>query len=380
MKFNEILVESKPAAGRDMQHLEDNMIVDGAQGAINSLNDLRNLVSDPQAVSVKWDGQMAIYWGHNKNGDFFLIPNAQWSKKLAVDKAGLAQEIQSTGRKRADQSDEDFSATRRNLAGKYMKLWDIFANASSGTVGFFKGDIMFTDPQQPDENGNYVFTPNKVTYTVSPNGLFGKMKTAQVFITVHGRPTEFGSSELSPASPAEINKLNSTPQLIAIGAVRPESGIKLNTKPIDALMVRIRQQANAINAISNFSAARFTTIKQLLYTYSIQLGKSNGNLDFNTWLDSSKISENQKVLVRELQKKPEWNIFWSAFADMSKIKNLMFDQLTKQQGNEMAKTLGITASVGGKPGGEGYVTSAGKIINPSFRSAPSNPRFTGEIG
>jgi hypothetical protein len=34
---------------------------------------------------------------------------------------------------------------------------------------------------------------------------------------------------------------------------------------------------------------------------------------------------------------------------------------------------------GGKPGGEGYVTPAGKIVNPNFRSAPDNPRFTGEI-
>lgn len=380
MKFKEIIVESKPAVGRDMQHIEDNMIVDGAEGAIESLQDLRNLVTNTESSSVKWDGQMAIYWGHNKNGDFFLIPNAQWSKRLVKDKAGLAQEIQSTGRKRADQDDADFAANRRNLAAKYMKLWDIFANASKGTTGFFKGDIMFADQQQPDENGNYVFTPNKVTYTVNPMGLFGKMKTAQVFITVHGKATELGSSNLSPVSPAEINQLNSTAQLIAIGPQRPKSGIKVNTKAIDALMMRIKQQANAINAIANFTAPKFTTLKQLMYTYSIQLGKSNGNLDFNTWLDSSKVSENQKVLVRELQKKPEWKVFWTVFSDMSQIKKSLFDQLTKQQGNEMAKTLGITASVGGKPGGEGYVTSAGKIINPNFRSAPSNPRFTGEIG
>ena len=384
MKFRDILVETarrlnEAAVGRDLQHIEDNMIVNGAQGAIDSLQDLRSLVTNASSASVKWDGQMAIYWGHDGKGNFYLVPNAQWSKKLVTGKEGLAQEIQNTGRKRADQSDEEFATNRRNLAAKYMKLWDVFANASKGTSGFFKGDIMFADPQQPDNNGNYVFTPNKVTYTVSPNGLFGKMKTAQVFITVHGKANELGSSGLSPANANEIAKLNSTPQLIAIGTQRLNSGIKLDTKSIDALMARIKQQANAIDAISNFTAPKFTTIKQLMYNYSIKLGKSGGTLDFNTWLDSTKTSENQKAIIRDLQKKPEWKTFWAAFIDMSRIKQSVFDQLTKQQGNEMAKTLGISASVGGKAGGEGYVTTTGKIINPNFRSSPDNPRFTGEI-
>lgn len=384
MKFSDILTEGRKtlkeaSVGRDLQHIEDNMIVDGAQGAIDSLQELKRLAANAGTSSVKWDGTMAIYWGHDKAGNFYLVPNAQWAKKLVLDKAGLANEIQSTGRKRPDQSDEDHAANRKNLAAKYLKLWDVFQTASQGTTGFFKGDIMFAEPQQPTPDGNYVFTPNKVTYTVSPNGLYGKMKTAQVFVTVHGKAEELGSSSLSPANPQEVAKLNSTPGLIALDIQKPQGGIKFDTKAVDAVIAEVKQSSAAIDAISNFTAPKFTTLKQVLYNYAVKLGKSHDNLDFNTWLDSSKTSEAQKVIVKQLQQKQEWQVFWKVFKDIKKVKHSVFDQLTKQHGGTMAQSLGISASTNGKPGGEGYVTPAGKIVNPHFRSAPDNPRFTGEI-
>jgi hypothetical protein len=116
-----------------------------------------------------------------------------------------------------------------------------------------------------------------------------------------------------------------------------------------------------------------------MYNYAVKLGKSHDSLDFNDWLLTAKVSEPQKAVIADIQKKPEWKLFWSTFLALKRAKYKVFDQLTNQHGSEMAKTLGITASTNGKPGGEGYVTPAGKIVNPDFRSAPDNPRFTGEI-
>lgn len=383
MRFNDLITEGKKlneaAVGRDLQHIEDNLIVDGAEGGIASLQELARMASNAGESSVKWDGTMAIYWGHDGKGNFYLVPNAQWAKKLVLDKARLAQEIQGTGRKRPNQSDEDFAANRKALAGKYLKLWDVFEDASRGTKGFFKGDIMFADKQQPDANGNYVFTPNKVTYTVSPKGLYGKMPTAEVFVTVHGKAEELGRSSLSPADPKEVAQLNSTQRLIALDIQRPVGSIQIDAKGISAVIQMIKKNAQAIDAVANFTAPKFTTMKQVLYNYAVKLGKSHDNLDFDKWLDSSKTSENQKAIIRDIQNKPEWKTFWSAFVAIKKVKHQVFDQLTKQHGDAMLKTLGISASTNGKPGGEGYVTPAGKIVNPHFRSAPDNPRFTGEI-
>lgn len=322
---------------------------------------------------------MAIYWGNDESGNFYLIPKSQWSKKLVLDKEQLAREIQSTGRKSPNQSDQDFAASRQKLAGEYLRLWDVFEEASKGTQGFFTGDMMFAQKQQPGKDGNYVFTPNKVTYTVAPKGLYGKMPTAEAFITVHGKATELGSSALAPATPREIAQLNSTPGLIAIGAQRPAGPIALDTKPIDTVAAELKANARAVDAISNYTAPKFTTLKQVLYNYAVKLGKSNDQLDFGDWLQTSKVSAAQQAAIQQLAQTPEWKTFWDMFMKLKQVKYYVFDQLTKQHGDVMWKELGITATTNGKPGGEGYVTPAGKIVNPAFRSAPDNPRFTGEI-
>lgn len=385
MRFNDLLVEagqrilSEATVGRDLQHIEDYLIVDGAEGGMSSLLDLKTLADNAGESSVKWDGTMAIYWGYSNDGKFYLIPNAQWAKKLVLPKEDLASEIQNTGRKRPDQTDDDHAQVRKSLSDKYMALWDVFEKASAGTRGFFKGDIMFTGKQQPDSAGNYVFTPNKVTYTVSPKGLYGKMPTALVFVTVHGKADELGSPRLTPADPKEVAMLNSTPQLIALDIQKPTGGIDIDTADIDRAIGMVKQNAAAIDTISNFTAPKFTTFKQILYNYAVKLGKSHDSLDFNDWLITAKVSEPQKAVIAEIQKKPEWKLFWSTFLALKRAKYKVFDQLTKQHGSELAKSLGITASTNGRPGGEGYVTPAGKIVNPHFRSAPDNPRFTGEI-
>ena len=65
--------------------------------------------------------------------------------------------------------------------------------------------------------------------------------------------------------------------------------------------------------------------------------------------------------------------------NIKKGKHDILNALHKQHGQSLLKDLGISSYVNGKPGGEGYVTNAGKLVNPNFRSAPDNPRFTGEI-
>lgn len=382
MKFGDLQITTilrEAAVGRDLQHIEDYLIVDGAVGGLESLVSLRGMVANAGSSSIKWDGTMAIYWGHDQSGKFYLIPNAQWAKSLVLDKDDLTSEIRNTGRKRLDQTDDDHEKVRNALASKYASLWDIFEKASVRTTDFFKGDIMFAGKQQLNSDGNYEFTPNKVTYVVQPKGLYGKMPTAKVFITVHGKASELGSSHLTPANPKDVASLNDTPELIALDVQKPIGGLRINTSEIDGAINLVKRNAAAINAISNFTAPKFTTFKQILYSYAVKLGKSHDSLDFDDWLLTAKVSGPQKVIIAQIQKKSEWKLFWKTFLALKRVKYKVFDQLTKQHGSEVAKTLGITANINGKPGGEGYVTSGGKIVNPNFRSASDNPRFTGEI-
>ena len=383
MKISELLLENRfdlyeATVGRDLQHIEDNLIVDGSQGGINSLTALNNLIADPDDASVKWDGMMAIYWGNDKNGNFYLIPKAQWQKGQLLSKQDLYKEILNTGRQRPDQTDSDFRTIRKGLADKYMKLWDVFEKASKGTQGFFTGDIMFSEPVAKGKDGKYTFTPNKVTYVVEPKGLYGKMPTAQAFVTVHGKSNALGSKTLLPAQLNDIQSLNNTPGLIATGIQKPTQ-IKHDNRAITKASTQLRTNAKAIDDIVNFKAPGFSTIKKVLYDYAVKLSKSGDKLKFSDWMKQSKLSTNHQAILQKLMKTPEWKVFWDSFMAIKQAKHDVLDSLQKQHGQQLLKDLGISSYVGGKPGGEGYVTKAGKLVNPAFRSAQDNPRFTGEI-
>lgn len=375
---NGMLREAK--VGRELQHLEDYLIVSGAEETLSVLQDLSDIISDTSDASVKWDGIAAIYWGHDAQGNFYLIPQNQWAKAQTLDQAGLRKEIESTGRPRADQRPEDFAKSRSSLAQKYLRLWDIFEVASKGTQGFFKGDLMFSEPQTPESDGNYVFTPNKVTYTVTSKGLYGKMPRAQAFVTVHGKAREPGSQGLSPVKAGEVDRLNSTPKLIALDAQRPQGKLPLKSTALTKLIGDVRKNSGAIDKISNFTAPGFTTIKSVLYNYAVKLGKSHDTLSFDDWLENpkTKVSDKHRSILQDLSQTPEWKTFWKIFSEIKLAKHSIHDALHKHQEAQSADSLGIRATTQGKPGGEGFVTSAGKIVNPYFRSAPDNPRFTGE--
>lgn len=372
MKLQTILLEASKV-GRELQHSEDNLIVGGAEKAIETLNDFKSLITNPASTSHKWDGKAAIFWGHDKQGNFYLVPLAQWNKGLLLDKKGLAKEIQNTGKRKENQTDSAYRAERLKLSQSYDRLWDVFQKASEGTKGFYKGDIMFSEPQRPDKNGYYTFTPNKVTYNVNPDGLYGKMPTAQAFVTLHGKPTQLGSNQLAPVTDKEIQLMNRTPQLIVLGPQRPETGLKVNTGKIDQAINALTSDSEAIDSIINYVGPRFTTIKKVLYDYSLASGKQNGNLKFDDWLATSNLSQQQRQQIDQLRSTPAWKKFWKAYDIMRTLKYQIWQQLLAT--DKLGKSLGITASVGGQPGGEGFVTPTGKIINPAFRAAEPNPRF-----
>jgi len=384
---NFVSLFESPKVGREYQHIEDLLILDGAKGGIEAVTELKHIAADPGTMNMKWDGGAAVYWGRGQNGTFMFIPKNQWDKGQQLSKDELATEIESTGRPRQGQSSEDFSQIRKGMANKYNGLWDLFERATPKDFrGYLNGDLMFTEQQQPNEKGYYEFTPNKVTYRVAPNGLYNKMKTAQAFVAVHGKINDFGAEaagNLQPVPEAEIQKFNQTPGLIVLPTQHPT--VKLNpiNQEAESALGMIKNNAVAIDTIANFKADKMSGFKKILYDYAVKRAKSNGGLDFAAWLQDCKLSDNQKSIVEKMIEVHfrEWDIFWNAFTDIQKLKHDVLDDLHDIHGTSMAKDLGIAAITNGKMGGEGFVkqmASGGmaKLVNPQFRSAPENPRFT----
>lgn len=390
MKILEVLTEAT-TVGREFQHLEDLLIVDGAAGGIEALEELADASSSPSSLVFKWDGGAAVYWGRNNKGEFVFVPKNQWGKEQMLDKEGLSYQIKSTGKIKAGQSPESFAKVRAGMAAKYEELWDMFEEATPPQFkGYLTGDLMFTEPQRANpRTGEYEFTPNKVTYHVRPTGLGGKMATAQAFVIVHGKIAKFGADatgNLTPMPDNIIEQFNKTSRLIVLNSQKPKIKLKPNTKELNQAINFIKINAAAINEIADFTAPKFSSLKSILYTYAVARAKTAGVTDFAAWLNTSKVSDNQKaILQNDVMRKPSWQVFWAAFHQILNAKHAVLDQLHTTGGDDMYNRLGIRASTGGKPGGEGFVKTfksgkLGKLVNPEFRSAPTNPLFLPDAG
>jgi len=371
-----LFTEEDPIVGRQLQHYEDLIIVEGAPGALKAINELMAIANGSESMTIKWDGSAAIYFGRDKRGNFYLAPQAQW-KKLVVKKDDIRSSLISTPKKKEDSEDEH-NTKRSYLADMYDKLSDIVEKATPEDINsFYKADIIFYEkPNKID--GRYEFTPNKVTYSVSLDGFFGKMKTAEAMIAVHGSVKNIGETEINPISQDTIKKLDQDPELIVVGS------ISASTRNVDEVIISqlkddmkaVNASANSINLVVNWQAEGYmnTAFRKDLYSYSVAFGKANGNIQFIDWLKESNVSEikKQKIMAFIKLRTREWKLFLSCHSRIYNSKIRVFDQINK----EYSTVLGVKQTVNGKPGGEGFVSASGnKIVNPNFRAATHNPKF-----
>lgn len=160
-KFTSYLAEEK---NTHMEHIEDNVLNGGVQGARESLNFLRSLrdmlsgsTDGSVNVTVKWDGAPAIFAGVDpSDGAFF------------VSKKGVFNKTPKIYKRDADIDDDGISgdlATKLKLALKYLP--------SLGIKGVIQGDFLFAKKDlkiQTVGGQKYVtFHPNTIVYAVPLN-------------------------------------------------------------------------------------------------------------------------------------------------------------------------------------------------------------------
>lgn len=374
--------------GREYQHIENLIIINGSQGGIDAVDELLESIKNPHTLDLKCDGSAAVYWGRDSTGTFVFVPKNQWQKGLFLTKEALMHEINNTGKKRLLETIEEFHSSRAALANLYSRLWDIFEYSTPvGFRGYLNGDLIFTEPQALNENNVYQVTPNKVTYEIAANGLGGKMKSAQAFVIVHGKLNEFGipaAGNIQHESDLVINLFNRKPNLIVLNTQRPNFTISSVENSLIQLKDFITQHAISIDSVVNFTTPKFSTLRKVLYDYSIAVGKSTEPLAFSNWLESSKISENQKNIIKELMLHQSWNIFWSAFNKLIEVKHNILNEIYVQINDDLYNRLGFQTFIGDEPCGEGLVKNLkngmiGKLITPQFRCAAINSKFISEV-
>ena len=176
-KFTSYLTETK---NTHMEHIEDNVLNGGVQGAresIKFLQSLRDMLSGSSAsavsVSVKWDGAPAIFAGSDpSDGRFFVAKKGIFAKNAKVYKS--PEEVD------ADTSGD--LATKLKLALKHLP--------ALGIKGVIQGDFLYSksDLKTVSYKGiKYLtFHPNTLVYAVPVSSQLAKrIRASKIGIVWH---------------------------------------------------------------------------------------------------------------------------------------------------------------------------------------------------
>jgi hypothetical protein len=363
MRFNEfrsILTEAAKV-GREYQHLEDLVFVDGSQGALEAADILEKLGSDSGDVAIKWDGNPTIYWGREPNGQFVLVGKNGWGKNKSTSADDLSNFIKSSGK--GEEWREKFG---NDMAGVFnaMKV-----ATPPDFRGYVYGDLLY-HPGKPftAANGTVSFTPNLVTYTVDTSSQLGeRIANSKVGVVVHTRYDEFGSNNGTPIS--DVQELNSK-DVVVLGQTYVTHQPKVDTKEVNS--IRKTAQANA-KVIDNFLApvAGLSDMKNIIYTYVNQMSRTRQlkNLEngFFDWLEQSKVSPNKQAKIKEMNNASPKALpaVFGLVKQIMAAKDHIIDQLDNSDAD-------VKASTKGEKGGEGYVALGSKTkLVPRTRWQPN---------
>ena len=269
-KFSSFLIEEK---NTHMEHIEDNVLNGGVQGARESINFLRSLrdmlAGNADAgvnVSVKWDGAPAVFAGTDpSDGKFFVAKKGIFNKNAKVYKTD--QDID-------DDTSGDLNK-KLKLALKHLPDLNI--------QGVVQGDFLFAKSdlkRQKVQGKSYItFHPNTIVYAVPTDvPLAREISKAKIGIVWH--TTYSGTSFETMKASFGKNIANSLTQSDAVWSVDAEY------KDVSGNATMTKKQTKAITDILSNAGKTFN---------KIDAAGLNGISDNNELLQRMKTFLNTKV-------------------------------------------------------------------------------------
>src|SRR6056300_2058691 len=202
LKFSDYLTEDKGGKNLHIEHIEDEILnfgIDGARGSINFVRSLRDMLAGASRSSVnmtvKWDGAPAIFAGIDpEDGRFFVAKKSVFNVNPKLYKS-------------ASEVDADVSGA---LNSKFKTALTEFSKL--GITGVLQGDLMFTDDvstETIDGKSYLTFQPNTIVYAVPVNSDLGKqIKNAKIGVVWHTTYTGDQLQDMTAKFGADISKLN----------------------------------------------------------------------------------------------------------------------------------------------------------------------------
>lgn len=351
MRFGEFrtLLTEAVKVGREYQHLEDLVFVDGSAGANEAADILEKLGTDSSDVAIKWDGNPTIYWGRESNGQFVLVGKNGWGRNKSTTADDLGNFIKSSGK--GEEWREKFG---NDMAGVFNVME---AATPPDFRGYVYGDLLY-HPGKPftASTGKLQFTPNLVTYTVDTKSPLGeRIANSTVGVVVHTKYEEFGSNSGAPIS--DVAELNGQ-GVVVLGQTYVAHQPKVNTSEVKSIRATANKNAQVIDSFLA-PVAGLSDMKNIIYTYVNHMSRTqqlkNIENGFFDWLSTSKVSPNKQTKIQELSKQSPSALpaIFALVKQIMTVKDHIIGQLDDADAD-------VKATTKGEKGGEGYVALGSK--------------------
>ena len=351
-KKNESINEEEATpkkVGRDFNHLED-LVFTEPNGGARAVQVLKDLAQPASKISIKWDGNPTVYWGRDEDGTFRMVGKNNWGREEGKSSSPeeLAQFINSRGK------GEEW---RAKFAGDMAAMWPVFERATPKDFrGYVYGDILF-HPGKPYQgaDGKLNFTPNQTTYSVRATSPIGqKLSSAKIAVAAHKKFDYFGDKDGEDFDQPEI--FGTTAELLVFGQTYVSHRPAVNADNLSKIEQLVKQNTNNINKFLTPQAG-LSDLQNIIYTFVNAQSKAKAldninSKSFFAWLPSSKVSAPKQKKIADLSAANAGvlDTMFSLVTELMKAKNEVIDELDAAEGD-------ITAATGGKPGGEGYVST-----------------------
>jgi hypothetical protein len=235
MNTTQLLLEAKG----HLDHPEDLIFMDGAQGGARAIAALSDTVKNPQAVTIKWDGYPALIFGRNSAGQFSIMDKHMFNKADGSGRQVFSpQEFEAYDAARG-------AGHRSDLHWIISAIWPALEKASKGTKGYYWGDFLFSEPLE-EQDGVYTFraNPNGITYKVAADSELGHLianKPAAVAVHQYLAPNA-ATTDDAISLDGTIGKLkNNTPVAIVPSAMPVAATLKLPREDFSKLTTAIKR-------------------------------------------------------------------------------------------------------------------------------------------
>ena len=270
MKFTQFLTEAKKeGANLHLEHIEDEILnrgINGARDAINFLQSLRDMLAGNSSskvnITTKWDGAPAIFCGINPdNSKFFVGTKGVFNANAKLNYTDEDIDKNHPG--------EGLNA-KLKVALRYLpKL---------GIKGVLQGDMMFAKGDISEKNidgEDYItFQPNTLVYAVPADSKLAKtMQAAQLGVVFHTSYTGKTFADMKASFNIDIKNLTTTKDVWFRDAYFTDASgtatfTEEETKQITSILSNVGSIFKKTNSMSIGRISGSDTVREYIKTFN----------------------------------------------------------------------------------------------------------------